>query len=107
MYDIAKTRSEMDRKQFEMERTLYTPPRAAGDRPPPLEPGDRFIIDGVLGGVFIGGALFGFIAYFLGLASPVSAGLLGVVLGGLTGTGIGARIKLRRLGQDSRSKTNS
>ncbi|MFH1381743.1 MAG: hypothetical protein ABIH70_02505 [Chloroflexota bacterium] len=86
---------EFDRRVRELEAQRQYGTKRDPERPPPREPGDGYIIFGLVVGAIAGIALGAAIALYFDFLSNVIGLVSGGIAGGVIGTIIGGEIKKR------------
>jgi hypothetical protein len=83
------------RTRFQLENEIIFRPKHDPDKPPPLEPGDIYIVLGTAIGLVVLGSVGFLISLLLGMSNPFVPIAAGVIIGGIIGSILGERLKKR------------
>ena len=86
---------EVERRRIELELRNEYGGKNDPERPPGKEPGDGFILLGLIIGVIVGGILGGAVGFYLDFLSDVLGLIGGIIIGGIVGTLMGDKMKKR------------
>lgn len=83
------------RTRFQLENEFVFRPKHDPDKPPPVKPGDIYIVIGAVIGIVIGVTIALSVCYLANIGNPFFPIVIGVVAGGIVGSYLGEWLKNR------------
>jgi len=83
------------RTRFQLENEFVFRPKHDPDKPPPVKPGDIYIVIGAVLGIIIGVSTGLYISYLVNIQNSFFPIVIGVIAGGIGGSYLGEWLKNR------------
>jgi hypothetical protein len=83
------------RTRFQLENEIVFRPKHDPDKPPPIEPGDIYVVLGMAIGLVVLGSIGFLISILMGMSNPFVSIAAGVIIGGIAGSTFGEWLKKR------------